>query len=56
MADCFDAMTSSRPYNKRKTYKEAIDELKRCCGTQFDTDIVNAFIEVIMESKDTLDN
>ena len=56
VADCFDAMTSSRPYNKRKTYKEAIDELKRCCGTQFDTDIVNAFIEVIMESKEIFDN
>lgn len=56
VADCFDAMTSSRPYNKRKTYKEAIDELKRCSGTQFDTDIVNSFIEVIMESKDTLEN
>jgi putative nucleotidyltransferase with HDIG domain len=49
VADSFDAMTSNRPYNKRKTYKEATDELKRCSGTQFDTDIVNAFIEVIME-------
>ena len=51
VVDCFDAMTSSRPYNKRKTYKEAIDELKRCSGTQFDKDIVNAFIQVIMESE-----
>lgn len=51
VADCFDAMTSSRPYNKRKTYKEAIDELKRCSGTQFDKDIVDAFVQVIMESK-----
>ena len=56
VVDCFDAMTSSRPYNKRKTYKEAIDELKRCSGTQFDTDIADAFIEVIMENKNCLDN
>ena len=51
VVDCFDAMTSSRPYNKRKTYKEAIGELKRCSGTQFDKDIVDAFVEVIMESE-----
>ncbi|MFT5871536.1 MAG: diguanylate cyclase (GGDEF)-like protein/putative nucleotidyltransferase with HDIG domain [Clostridium sp.] len=51
VVDCFDAMTSSRPYNKRRTCKEAIDELKRCSGSQFDKDIVDAFIQVIMESK-----
>lgn len=56
VVDCFDAMTSSRPYNKRKTYEEAIDELKRCSGTQFDKDIVDAFIQVIMESKNELGN
>lgn len=56
VVDCFDAMTSSRPYNKRRTYEEAIEELKRCSGTQFDTDIVNAFIEVIMESKVSIAN
>src|SRR5665647_2904089 len=56
VVDCFDAMTSSRTYNKRRTYKEAIDELKRCSGTQFDKDIVDAFIQVIMESENGLDN
>ncbi|MEK6266479.1 MAG: HD-GYP domain-containing protein [Clostridium sp.] len=56
VADCFDAMTSSRPYNKRKTYEEAIDELRRCSGTQFDKDIADAFIQVIRESKNELGN
>jgi len=56
VADSFDAMTSSRPYNKRKTYREAVQELKKCSGTQFDKDIANAFIEVIMESKDIFGN
>jgi diguanylate cyclase (GGDEF)-like protein/putative nucleotidyltransferase with HDIG domain len=56
VVDSFDAMTSSRPYNKRKTYKEAIDELKRCSGTQFDKDIAEAFIQVITESEDVLGN
>ena len=51
VVDCYDAMTSSRPYNKRKTYKEAIDELKRCSGTQFDKEIVDPFIEVLMENE-----
>jgi len=49
-------MTSNRPYNKRKTYEEGIEELKLCSGTQFDPDITEAFIEVIKISKDNLDN
>ncbi|HEY8892075.1 MAG TPA: diguanylate cyclase [Clostridium sp.] len=56
VVDCFDAMTSNRPYNKRKTYKEAIEELKKCSGTQFDKDIVDAFIKVIMESEGAFGN
>lgn len=50
VVDSFDAMTSERPYNKRKTYGEAIDELRRCSGTQFDPKIAEAFIEVISDS------
>ncbi len=47
VVDSFDAMTSNRPYNDRKTYEEGIEELERCSGTQFDPEIVKAFIEVI---------
>ncbi|MCE5220312.1 MAG: diguanylate cyclase [Clostridium sp.] len=47
VADSFDAMTSNRPYNTRKTYEEGIDEIERCIGTQFDPEISKAFIEVI---------
>ncbi|MCB2305540.1 diguanylate cyclase [Clostridium estertheticum] len=56
VVDCFDAMTSSRPYNIRKTYKEAIEELKRCSGKQFDKEIVNSFIEVIIENENRVGN
>lgn len=49
VVDSFDAMTSNRPYNKRKTYEEGIEELKRCSGSQFDPDVVEQFIEVIRE-------
>ncbi|EDT75809.1 bifunctional diguanylate cyclase/phosphohydrolase [Clostridium butyricum] len=45
--DSFDAMTSNRPYNKRKTYKEAIEELQRCRGTHFDPEIVKVFIKAL---------
>jgi diguanylate cyclase (GGDEF)-like protein len=55
VVDSFDAMTSSRPYSKRKTYVEAVEELRRCKGSQFDPDIADAFIEVIMNSKNRFD-
>lgn len=51
VVDSFDAMTSNRPYSKRKTHDEAIEELKICSGTQFDPNIAKAFIEVIEENK-----
>jgi diguanylate cyclase (GGDEF)-like protein len=56
VVDSFDAMTSNRPYNKRKTYEEAIVELKKCSGSQFDPDIADSFIEVIKENKDRVDD
>ena len=54
--DSFDAMTSNRPYNKRKTYDEAVVELEKCSGTQFDPEIAKAFIEVIREQKECFDD
>ncbi|MEG2353014.1 MAG: diguanylate cyclase [Clostridium sp.] len=48
--DSFDAMTSHRPYNKRKTYEEGFEELLRCSGSQFDTEIVKTFIKVIKKN------
>lgn len=51
IADCFDAMTTNRPYQKAKTVNEAIEEIKRCAGTQFDPKLVDPFIEVITELK-----
>jgi HD-GYP domain-containing protein (c-di-GMP phosphodiesterase class II) len=45
VADAYDAMTSERVYQKAKTQEEAIEELKRCSGTQFDPKVVKAFLE-----------
>lgn len=45
--DSFDAMTSVRPYQERKSYTQAINELNRCSGTQFDPEAVRIFISAI---------
>jgi HD-GYP domain-containing protein (c-di-GMP phosphodiesterase class II) len=43
VADAYDAMTSDRAYRGRLTPREAIEELERCSGSQFDPEIVGAF-------------
>lgn len=45
VADAYDAMTSTRPYRKGLPPKEALSELKRCAGRQFDIKVVNAFMK-----------
>jgi HD-GYP domain-containing protein (c-di-GMP phosphodiesterase class II) len=44
VADCFDTMVSERAYKRGRSMEEAMEELQRCCGTQFDPDIVKAFV------------
>ncbi len=51
VVDSFDAMTSNRPYNTRKTYKEAAEELEKCSGTQFDPEISAAFVEIVRKNE-----
>ncbi len=47
IADSYDAMTSERSYKERRlTEEEAIEELKRCAGTQFDANLVEIFINL----------
>jgi putative two-component system response regulator len=46
LADAFDAMTSDRPYRTSRTLDEAILEVQRCAGTQFDPAVVDAFLKI----------
>ena len=47
IADAFDAMTSNRPYRMALTQEEAFRELRNGSGTQFDPELVEAFITMI---------
>ncbi|MGQ9825039.1 MAG: HD-GYP domain-containing protein, partial [Desulfotomaculales bacterium] len=50
IADAFDAMTSSRPYREPVSKAEALAELLRCAGTQFDPRLVRIFINIIQNA------
>jgi hypothetical protein len=47
--DAYASMTSDRPFRERLSPAEAVDELVRHAGTQFDPRVVSAFIEVLMD-------
>ena len=47
VADAFQAMTADRPYRKALTAEQALAELQISSGSQFDPDVVAAFIEIL---------
>ncbi len=49
IVDSYDAMTSKRNYRKNMTMEEAVEELHRCSGTQFDSEIVDYFSRCIVD-------
>jgi diguanylate cyclase (GGDEF)-like protein len=49
--DAFDAMTTDRPYREAVSEADAIGELRRCAGTQFDPMVVEAFCRVIARER-----
>jgi two-component system cell cycle response regulator len=46
VCDAFDAMVTERPYKARRSMGDALAELRRCMGTQFDPAVVEAFCTV----------
>ncbi|WP_351232466.1 HD-GYP domain-containing protein [Streptomyces sp. NPDC002133] len=47
VADAFDAMTSTRSYRRARPVASAVEELKRCSGTQFDPQMVRALVRAL---------
>ena len=45
VAECFEDMVSDLPYKSARTFEDALDELRRCSGTQFDPKVVMAFLD-----------
>jgi putative nucleotidyltransferase with HDIG domain len=51
IADAFDAMTSDRPYRRALTLEQALSEIARCAGTQFDPAIARVFLQLFAEAE-----
>jgi diguanylate cyclase (GGDEF)-like protein len=47
IADAYDTITSERTYKKARAHTAAFAELERCAGTQFDPELVRAFIDAV---------
>jgi putative nucleotidyltransferase with HDIG domain len=47
VVDAYTAITDHRPYRPARTHEEAVTELRRCAGTQFDPAVVSAFLQVL---------
>jgi HD superfamily phosphohydrolase YqeK len=48
-ADAFDAIRTDRPYRRGRSTAEALAEIRRCSGTQFEPRVVDALAEVVRE-------
>ena len=46
VVDTYDAITSDRPYRKCRTYEVARAEIVKCAGSQFDPDVVQAWLRI----------
>jgi len=49
VADAYEAMISNRTYSKALSKEEAIDEFRRCSGSQFDPEITKVFTEMLLD-------
>jgi HD-GYP domain-containing protein (c-di-GMP phosphodiesterase class II) len=45
--DAYESLTSVRPYRKTFPHREAVDELRKHAGTQFDPGLLQTFLEML---------
>jgi HD-GYP domain-containing protein (c-di-GMP phosphodiesterase class II) len=55
VAECFHSMISESSYKSACTFEDALDELRLCSGTQFDPEIVRAFLDWAENYTDSLE-
>ncbi len=49
IADAFDAMTNDRPYHRALSREEAIAEIMKCAGSQFDPNLIKVFLQLLQQ-------
>ncbi len=49
LADSFDAMTTDRPYRKRRSIEAVVEDFRRNTGSQFDPKVVSAFCRALLK-------
>lgn len=52
VAECFDSMVSEQAYKDSRSFEDAVAEVLRCSGTQFDPDVVAAFLGQVRMADD----
>ena len=60
VVDCYDALTSDRPYRRRMTHEDAVEIIRRRAGVMYDPAVVDAFMDVraetLIEREDRVDD
>jgi diguanylate cyclase (GGDEF)-like protein len=50
IADAYESTTGGRPHRKAVSREEALKELRKCAGSQFDPDLVEKFVETVAQT------